>query len=318
MGYRVFIIPRRTDLHGMGVQVLDLQPNTSQKNGVTAGEGQTHYVAPGLDFPGATVVNGNAYVSGSRNTQPTAALVAADTTGGGNDVTATVAAEFGIQAYLRERVQPGGMALATAPAMTPANAALQAAALSALLADPANAFSLANVNTVLSTVALGGVANTDLDGTAALSRSFGTVLELLRIFAGEIYRTPQYTIVENVANQFLALAARDVLVAAQVTGTTGLTFVSQGDWLDADESGYQKIPTTAMTDYLLGSLQAGGDLATLKLNMTFNNPEWAYTAADVNQFKLRAVYATAAGFVAVPQSGVAPGLAVIDDLGAKF
>jgi len=144
------------------------------------------------------------------------------------------------------------------------------------------------------------------------------VLELLRIFAGEIYRTPQYTIVENVANQFLALAARDVLVAAQVTGTTGLTFVSQGDWLDADESGYQKIPTTAMTDYLLGSLQAGGDLATLKLNMTFNNPEWAYTAADVNQFKLRAVYATAAGFVAVPQSGVAPGLAVIDDLGAKF
>lgn len=318
MASRIFVIPRRSDLRDMSVQVLDLQPNTSQKNNNLAGDGQTHYVARGYDWPGTTVANGTAYVSGSRLTVPILALVADDTTGGGNDVTATPATEFGVLAYLRERVQPGGVALATAPAMTPGNAVLQVAGLFALLYDPATAFSLANVNAVLSNVALGGVANTDLDGAAALSRSFGSLTDLLRMFSGETYRAPQYTIVENVANQFLTLAARDVLVAAQVTGTTGQTFVSSGGFLDADEAGYQGIPVTADSDYLRGSLQAGGDLHDLKLNMTFNNPAWAYTAADVNQFRLRAVYGSAAGFVSVPQSGVAPGVVVVAQDGTKL
>ena len=103
---RSFVIPVRSDCPGAGLQVQDLVPNTSSKNSIYDGPGQTFYLH-GADFPGATTVIGDAYASGSRMTVLVAGDDASlqDTTGGGNNVRATAAAQFGLAAYLRERVQ---------------------------------------------------------------------------------------------------------------------------------------------------------------------------------------------------------------------
>ena len=315
---RAFIIPMRTDLFGMNAQVLDLRPNTSLKNNNINGEGQSCYASPGIGVAGTTVFNGDAYVSGSKLTVPILDTSADDTTGGGNDVLATQAAALGLPAYLRERVQPGGVALATAGRMAVADSYTLAMAIIRRVGATSN-IQLADINTVLSNPALGGTANTDLDGTAALSKSFGTVVEILRILSGEVYRSPRFVIICNVANQFRSLAERNVLVAAQdVASNGGITFVSQGGFLTATENGYQGIPTTAVTEELLGSLHSG-DISVLEQNMTFTNPAHAYTAALTTATRPRAYYILDAALPAVvPTTGIAPGVSVYNELGVRL
>lgn len=300
---RAFVIPVRTDCLGAGLQVLDLVPNTSQKNSIYDGPGQTFYLQ-GADCPWTTTVNGDAYVSGSRMTMLVAAddATVQDTTGGGNDCRATATATFGLASYLRERVQPGGVALATAGRMTPANAQLQAQAIMAR-AYSGLSLSLASINTLLSDAGLGGTADTDLDGAAALSESFGSVEDILRILSGEVYETPRYTIVTNIvggpAYEFLGLTARNVLVAAQLPAITGKTFVSTGHFLTRTEHGFQDILPIVQTGEVLMSA-AQGDLHTFAGPMTFKNPSFAYTAADLAFGKLPAARFDG---VAIPTSG---------------
>jgi hypothetical protein len=304
---QMFIIPRRNDLVGMNFYITDLFPNTSQR-GFYDPEGQTHYVRYSLDFPGTTNLALGAYSSGSLNTSPIADAVVEDTTGGGNDVFATPSTTYGLAGYLRERVQPGGTAAPLAGRMTAANAVLQAAAIQSA-ANSGSALTLAAINAILVNVGVGGTANTDLDGAA--SSSFGSVLDILRILAGETYRTPEFTIVCNQLNQFRSLAERTTLVAGQNTTVTGQNFVSQGYFVGPTEPGYRLLPTYIESGYFHVSV-AAGYLAAHKNPVTFRNPVFAYTAAAVTPFLPRAY---ALDGTAIPSSGTYPVLVVYDAQG---
>jgi len=284
MAHKAYVLAQRFDVGGMNIQVLDLKPNSSQKSSSYDGDGQTFYLNC-MDLPGSTHMIANGYESGSRQTELAAfyEAVADDTTGGGNDVLANQNACLGLASYLRERVQPGGVALATAGRMTVAHANDQALGIFTLV-RAGTALTVAGINVVLSSVPDGGIAATDLDGAAAFSRSFGSVDDILRILSGEIYRSPMNCIICNVANQFLTLADRDILVAAQVSVTTGQTFVSQGGFLTNLENGYEKIPTLAITGDMYASI-GGGYLFKMEAGMTFKNPNFAYAAADVTPYK---------------------------------
>lgn len=314
MAHRAYIFAQRNDVIGMNIQVLDLKPNSSQKNSVYDGDGQTFYLNS-IDTAGATHMIDNGYESGSRQTTMITyyEAVADDTTGGGNDVLANQNACLGLAAYLRERVHPGGVTLATAGRMTLAHANDQASAILALVRT-AGDLTLAGINAVLVSVADGGVANTDLDGAGGTSKSFGSVDDILRIIAGEIYRSPMDCIICNVANQFRSLAERNVLVLAQVSITTGKTFVSQGAFLTNLENGYEKIPTLAVTGDMMASI-GGGYLFKMEDGMTFKNPNFAYAAADVTPFKPRAYDLSG---VAIPATGTLSTVRVYDYTGTNL
>jgi len=304
----MFAISRRLDFRGRNIQVTDLWPNNSQKNNNLQGDGQNFYLNNMDDF-GATGVLDDAYSSGSRNTAITTAAndaVADDTTGGGNNVLATQGAVFGLAAYLRERVHPGGVLSAVAGRMTPANALLLAREL-ARQVDVGGSLLLASINVILSNAGVGGTAGTDLDGTAALSKSFGTVEEVLRILSGEVYRSPRFVIICNVANQFRSLAERAVLVAAQIVAANGgITFVSQGGFLTNTENGYVGLPQLALTgEFQLSS--GSGQLFSYADSMTFENPSYAYAAADVTADRTRARTLANAN---IPATGVYAGIRV--------
>lgn len=271
MANRVFIIPRRNDLNGMNVQITDLWPNTSQKNNVLDGEGQTHYIDACPDTAGATYVNGAVYVSGPKTTLLAANPVISDTTGGGNDCYAPAATSLGLASYLRERVakDPGG----ANTFLTFANANTIAAAIRTA-AEAGAALDLAAINVLLA--ATGG-AGTELTNAGG-SRSFGTVLDIMRILSGETYLSPQYTIITDAVPNFLDEAARDVLVAAQVPIVTGKTFVSKGHFLASTEPGFVNRPILARTGYVLASIGAG-QLSHVGTAAAFLNNDFTYGAA---------------------------------------
>jgi len=160
---------------------------------------------------------------------------------------------------------------------------------------------LSAINSALSAFVL---PDTDLNGASGFSRSFGSVEEVLRIMSGEVYMVPRYTIITNIvggpAYQFQTEAQRDVFVAAQVTSTTGKTFVSTGRFLGQGEAGFVQIPEIALTGEVLASV-GQGYLHAYKGPITFKNPSFAYTAADLAFGKLPA--ATWNG-VAVPATGL--------------
>ena len=314
MAKRAYVLAQRNDVAGMNIQVLDLKPNSSQKNSVYDGDGQTFYMNA-LDTSGTTHMIDNAFESGSRQTTMAVfyEATADDTTGGGNDVLATQHASLGLAAYLRERVHPGGVALATAGRMTLAHANDQVAGVMALVKSGGD-LTVAGINAVLSNVALGGVASTDLGGAAALSKSFGTVEDILRILSGEIYRSSMYCIICDAADQFQSLTERGVLVVAQVSTTTGKTFVSQGSFLSNLENGYENTPMLAVTGDMSASI-GGGYLYKMEAGMTFKNPAFAYSAADVTPFKPRAYDV---GGVAIPATGLMGTIRVYDHEGTNM
>lgn len=308
MANRVYLLPRRNDLEGAGIYVRDLRPNSSQRNLIYDGEGQTHYLGGGLEPVGATVFIGDAYVSGPRNTTIAANVAADDTTGGGNDVQVHAVAHLGLTAYLQDRVHAGGVGNANADCFTAVQANAAAAAI-ALAAEAGNALTLAAINTLLSNQ----VAQSDLDGAAVNSKSFGTVVDVLRILAGEVYLLPRFTIITNDANQFRSLAERNVLVAAQnVAANGGTTFLSQGRFLTSTDAGFRGRPILARTQSFNGS-NGGGHIATLKNNVEFINPAYAYAAADVTPFRPRATALD--GVTAIAATGIHPVVRAYDHLG---
>ena len=105
------------------------------------------------------------------------------------------------------------------------------------------------INTALSTI----VADTDLDGDAVLSLSFGSVAEVLRILSGDLYTVAADTIVTNIAGVFLTEAQRDALVAAQSASA------------DHSSTGSFSQETRSSADNASTALSArSGQLATLK------------------------------------------------------
>lgn len=264
MANRIFIIPLRNDLDGMGVQVTDLWPNTSQRNGVLDGPGQTCYIGACPDAPGTTQVSGATYVRGSKSTTLAANPVADDTTGGGDDVVAPVTTTLGLAAYIRERVENagGGDFIALADANTMAASIRTAALAGDSLTEPA-------ISALLDAV---------VGGTGLIAGySFGTVEDILRILSGETYISPQYTIIGDQTNAFLGETDRDVLVAAQLVGLNGgITFRSKGHFLTSLETGYVGRPTIAKTGIALASLGVGQLQGFSSSTQILVNPAFVY------------------------------------------
>lgn len=301
MANRIYIIPRRNDLPGVGLNLIDLKPNAGQKNSIYDGEHQNVYVAEGLDPAGATVVDGITYISGSKATtlDGTHNDIDDDTTGGGDDCSATQATCFGLAAYLFDRVQalgaagPGGIPLSVAEA----NAS--AVAIRALVNTGA-AIDLTAINAAL-TVACGG--DTDLDGADATSDSFGSVDDILRILSGEVYRLPLLTVLGDAAagmGVFWPLATRQALVAAQTAAQVASQgqFYASGDFLAADDHGYQARPILVQTGAVNASLLTGVlSHYTASMNI-LNTNNFAYSAGTVTAWKPRAVDITGAAIAA--------------------
>jgi hypothetical protein len=154
-----FICLRRSDIPAGTLQVLDLWPNTSQRNQVIDPAGQTKYV--------------------NRYQNSTLAALSAN---------ATVAEYKGIAAYLIDHVEDNVANVSIT--VTVANAA--AVAIAALV-DAGSAVSLAAVNAAL--VAAGAGAGTQLNANG----SDGVLADLLKILAGAEYILPAGSLVGGVA-----------------------------------------------------------------------------------------------------------------------
>lgn len=310
MADRAYIIPVRNDLDGMGLLVEDLFPNGSQKNLIYDGADQAGYLKYSFDQPGATTVAADSYISGSTNTSPLTAAADDDTTGGGDDVIATQVAQFGLLAYLQERVQPGGVAAATAVPATEVQAAGFATAILALVAA-GTPLTITNINTALA----GVVADTDLDGFAANSKSFGTVEEILQILSGQVYRVRGFTILgENsggATGEFFTLAERTALVNAQDSvANGGVVFYAQGGFLERGEPGFRDIRELILSGSVRISAGEGKLAGFAKSTIAFNNPAFDYTGSNP-----RLPRATTLDGTNLPASGVGAAVVVVDNLG---
>jgi len=308
MANQVYIIPRRNDLDGMNIQVTDLRPNTSQRNLIYDGAGQSGYLKWSLDTPGATQVDGDSYAGGSTQTQPLAnalagVVVGQTTTAGPPDAGIPAVAQFGLAAYFLERIDRGsvGAPLTTVEA--------EQAALNVFAATEAGVPpTLANIDAALV------AASVPLTGLA-LGASFGVVEDVLRILRGEVYRVRAQTIITDAALAvFLALGVRQGLVAAQTPGDilTQGQFYAQGDFLAQGEPGFRDFRPLLRTGALNIS-NGEGVLSFLKQNIDWNNPNFAYTAAAVGPFNPRAT--TLDPVIPLPATGIAPAVYVCDHLG---
>jgi hypothetical protein len=164
-----YICMTRTDIPDGTLQVLDLNPNTSQRNLVYEPPGQTKYIR--------------------RADNDTVATVAL----GGDDVTR--AAYAGVAAYLLDHVESGGLAAGTG-ALTDANANTIAVNIVAAM-DAGAAMTLAAVNVLIAATA----ANSELTNAGG-SASTGTLADLLKILAGGEYVVPAGSVTETPTGTF--------------------------------------------------------------------------------------------------------------------
>lgn len=164
---QVFLIMRRTDIPDGVLQVVDLWPNTSQKNAIyPPGLGQTGYIH---NIPDPSIA---AFVDP------------------GPPVTAT-ADLTGVAAYLIGNIDPGA-APGAAP-FTGAQADTAAAGIVAI-AEAGTVLTLAAVNAVLA----GVVAGT----TLTAGGSTGVLTELLAVLAGNGYLISSGTAISDLAGLF--------------------------------------------------------------------------------------------------------------------
>ncbi len=160
----------RTDIPEGILQVLDLEPNTSQRNQIYDDPGQTKYLRRAQNDTVA-VANG-----------------------------ATVAAYKGVAAWLIDTISDENAAdlEGDGGALTSAEANTIAAALIARM-DAGEALTVADVNTV--------IADTVADSGIGVGASVGTLEELLKILAGAEYVVPAGTPADPAAGEFKGAAA---------------------------------------------------------------------------------------------------------------
>ena len=175
---RAYICIARNDLDNNFLQVLDLKPNTSQRNSVLDGAGQTGYQTW---FARDAAINSNVATVGGA--------------GGGASVDTTVVT-YGLAAYLIDHVQnqDGGATAAITAAM--ANAARTAIFIRVAAGQACDAAGIAAALTA------NGVANAAAGTTLIAGTSTGSVEEVLRILAGEVWRLPAASQVTAAAGGF--------------------------------------------------------------------------------------------------------------------
>lgn len=170
---RAYIVLARNDLDDNLLQVVDLVPNTSLRNFPYTPPGQTGYLTHFVQ---------NDTVSTS------------DIGGGERALDSTV---YGLAAYLVDNVEDttgGNLSITDGNAANIADAILDRVAAGSSL-------TLADVNALI-VAELGG--GNDLEGTAGAST--GSLEEVLRILAGEVYRVSEGDSISGAANAFAAAA----------------------------------------------------------------------------------------------------------------
>lgn len=318
MANRAYIIPRRNDINGMGIQVLDLSPNSSQRNLIYDGAGQSHALKWSYDQPGLTSIISGVYSSGSLTTSPLTAMSAdVDTnSAGGVDSRVVAATNYGLIAYLREHVNldPG----TTNTILTSAQAVAMAAAITALVDAGSNVDAAAlNAAAATATVLVGA---SDFDGTVVgSSLSFGAVEDVLRLLSGETYVLPINTILcANGAGQVFKTAAQRTSLVAAAVAAGNTQYVAAGHFLAAGEPGYRSLKHVILSGDVRASAGAG-QLSKLKGGVQFQNPNFDYSAStiapDAKSISGSAVSTVVSGAAVY---GLYPVVTVYDNAGAAL
>ncbi len=190
---RAYIVFARKDIHPNRPQILDLYPNTSQRNSVLDGAGQTGYLS---------------WIAQNDT-------MAAHTNDGG--VLKATGTYYGLATYLAARIDdittaPGQHLTPTAP-----NCNTIATAILARV-KAGSALTLAGINAAIQvTLATSGIVGT---GT-----STATVEEILRIVSGEVFKVSATDALSGAAGIFLGTAGAFVV---PVTTNNVVTYPS--DW----------------------------------------------------------------------------------------
>lgn len=186
-----FICLRRSDIPAGTLQVLDLWPNTSQRNQAIDPAGQTKYINR---FQNDTL----------------AALVA----------NATVAEYKGIAAYLIDHVEDNvaNVTITVAVANASANAIVA-------LVNAGSALTLAAVNNAL---VANGVANAGAGTQLNANGSDGVLADLLKVVAGAEYVLPAGSVVGGVAGGASLGSFTTGQYRATYTGSALLSSIAEG------------------------------------------------------------------------------------------
>lgn len=188
-----YIVMRRSDIPAGKLQVTDLRPNTSVKNGtLEPGLGETHYI------------------------RPKPVHVPVTTSGAGPIV--TVRENAGLAAYLIDHVSN----LAAGQALTAAQA--NAAAQTILsLATAGTALGVANVNAAI--VAAGAGAGSGIGG----GTSTATLAQVLAVVAGQSYVLPAGSQVQTAGNLFDTTVRGSFTAPVSYYSLTGEFLISNGE-----------------------------------------------------------------------------------------
>jgi hypothetical protein len=187
-----YICLRRNDIPDGVLQVVDLKPNTSQRNSIKEPPGQTRYFrAPDLE-PVVTVGAGPILVQSVTD---------------------------GLAAYLIDNVEDqdnGGTALTGSMAIAAASAIVAAM-------QGGGTVTIADVNADLQ-AATGGALTTLTGGT-----STGSLADVLNILAGATYRVPARTVVETAGNLFAANPQGSFVLGSNYSVASGALNASIGE-----------------------------------------------------------------------------------------
>jgi len=249
---RAYMVLARNDLDENALQVLDLVPNTSQRNFPYTPAGQTGYVTHYPQADAFTLTND----AGVRRIDQTA---------------------YGVQVYLIDVVEDttgGNLAITAADASDMTDAIFARVVAGSTL-------QAADLNAVVAGV-LG--AGNDFDGT--LGASTGTVEELLRILSGEVYRIVEDTAVSGAANAFLparvgAFVTAPSRVRLPLSGPGGRSPFNQPT---VDTS---NVSQAVVTNRLLGAgvsvtVPATADLNYREFRMVVDTPELHISVLEGN------------------------------------
>lgn len=241
---RVFPVLIRQDLEGVGLQIVDLKPNSSQFVPAYEPAPQSGYISfcPQNDTIAYTVAGG---------------------------VDTMTAAYKGLAAYLADNVEDEDNSNIV---LTPARANAIAVAIIAA-AKAGTALTAAAINALIQ-AATGGAVST-------LTGNTGTVLDVMRILAGEVYLVPAGAAISGAGSGGHAWA-----------GTVRGSFIASGT------SGYRGIRSMHATSALSLSVAAGNLSKVMSSSFLFNNPSETYggsgTALFIDASHVPATYLGAA------------------------
>lgn len=303
---RAFIVLVRNDLADNLLQVLDLKPNSSQFQPAYEGQGngQTGYQTW---FCGDAAVNTDAL----------------DQAGAGGGASIDADGDlYGLAAYLMSTVED--QVTVAAITDTVANATrddifAKVAAGTALTAAE-----------IADSLTANGVANAGAGTTLTAGDSTGSVEEVLRILAGEVFRVSDNTQVTNAAGDYDPTGKGSFVTAplvenpAMVTGTYGavrgrkynspLPYIRPGETRAGQapvQTGthdllYRNVRTIVATGDLQLSALSGALEALKSATYSFLNPEFTYGGAGT---------ALLLDGTHIPATGIAPAVVVYDNAG---